>query len=93
MSLEPKPGRAFTATPSHHYIIPDVYIYSSNNEYKVALNGQGIPRLRISNYYKGLADTMAEDGNLTKEYIQEKIKSGQWLMKSIEQKLAGATVR
>ena len=29
---------------------------------------------------------MAEDGQLTKEYIQEKIKAGQWLMKSIEQR-------
>jgi len=86
MTLEPKPGRAYVNTPSHHYIIPDVYIYKSNSEYKVALNDQGIPRLRISHYYKNLADTMAEDGNLTKEYIQEKIKSGQWLMKSIEQR-------
>ncbi|MGK5094485.1 RNA polymerase factor sigma-54 [Deltaproteobacteria bacterium TL4] len=86
MSLEPKPGRAYVDTPSHHYIIPDVYIYKSNNEYKVALNEQGIPRLRVSNYYKNLSETMEEDGNLTKEYIQEKIKSGQWLMKSIEQR-------
>ncbi|MBF0237081.1 MAG: RNA polymerase factor sigma-54 [SAR324 cluster bacterium] len=86
MTLEPKPGRLFSSTPAHHYIVPDVYIYKSNQEYKVALNGQGIPRLRISHYYKSLADQMAEDGNLTKEYIQEKIKSGQWLMKSIEQR-------
>jgi RNA polymerase sigma-54 factor len=42
--------------------------------------------LRISNYYRELVDNMEEDGNLTKEYIQEKIKAGQWLMKSIEQR-------
>ncbi|MBT6728719.1 MAG: RNA polymerase sigma-54 factor, partial [Deltaproteobacteria bacterium] len=84
--LEPKPGRSFTPPPSHHYIIPDVFIYQVNNEYKVALNAHGMPRLRISNYYRELVDNMAEDGNLTKEYIQEKIKAGQWLMKSIEQR-------
>lgn len=86
MALEPKPGRSFTPPPSHHYIIPDVFIYLVNNEYKVALNAHGLPRLRISSYYRELADNMEEDGNLTKEYIQEKIKSGQWLMKSIEQR-------
>ncbi|MBF0276653.1 MAG: RNA polymerase factor sigma-54 [SAR324 cluster bacterium] len=87
MSLEPKPGRAFGAPASHNYIIPDAYIYRSNTgDFKVTLNGSGVPRLRISGYYKNLAEHMEEDGNLTKEYIQEKIKAGQWLMKSIEQR-------
>ena len=86
MSLEPKPGRSFVPTSAHNYIIPDVYIYQNAGEYKVALNANGIPRLRINQYYRELCDTMAEDGQLTKEYIQEKIKAGQWLMKSIEQR-------
>ena len=87
MSLEPKPGRAFGQLSSHNYIIPDAYIYHSyNGEFKVTLNGSGVPRLRISGYYKNLVEQMEEDGNLTKEYIQEKIKAGQWLMKSIEQR-------
>ncbi len=86
MSLEPKPGRAFVPTPSHHYIIPDVYIYQSQGKYKVALNANGIPRLRISQYYRELCETIEDDGSLTREYIQEKIKAGQWLLKSIEQR-------
>ena len=86
MSLEPKPGRSFVPTSAHNYIIPDVYIYQNAGEYKVALNANGIPRLRINQYYRELCDSMAEDGQLTKEYIQEKIKAGQWLMKSIEQR-------
>lgn len=86
MSLEPKPGREFISNPSHHYIIPDVYIYQKDDEYKVALNSAGMPRLRISNYYKDLSNSMEEDGSLTKEYILEKVKAGQWLLKSIEQR-------
>ncbi len=86
MSLEPKPGREFIPNPSHHYIIPDVYIYQKDDEYKVALNSAGMPRLRISNYYKDLSNTMEDDGSLTKDYIQEKVKAGQWLLKSIEQR-------
>jgi RNA polymerase sigma-54 factor len=86
MSLEPKPGREFISNPSHHYIIPDVYIYQKDNEYKVALNSAGMPRLRISNYYKDLSKSMEDDGSLTKDYIMEKVKAGQWLLKSIEQR-------
>ena len=86
MSLEPKPGREFIANPSHHYIIPDVYIYQKDHEYKVALNSAGMPRLRISNYYKDLSNTLEDDGSLTKDYILEKVKAGQWLLKSIEQR-------
>ena len=86
MSLEPKPGREFIANPSHHYIIPDVYIYQKDGEYKVALNSAGMPRLRISSYYKDLSNTMVDDGSLTKDYILEKVKAGQWLLKSIEQR-------
>ena len=86
MSLEPKPGREFISNPSHHYIIPDVYIYQKDEEYKVALNSAGMPRLRISNYYKDLSNTIEDDGSLTKDYILEKVKAGQWLLKSIEQR-------
>mgnify|MGYP002173740357 FL=1 len=86
MTLEPKPGREFISNPSHHYIIPDVYIYQKDDEYKVALNSAGMPRLRISNYYKDLSNTMEDDGSLTKDYILEKVKAGQWLLKSIEQR-------
>ncbi len=86
MSLEPKPGREFIPNPSHHYIIPDVYIYQKDKEYKVALNSAGMPRLRINNYYKDLSNTMEDDGSLTKDYILEKVKAGQWLLKSIEQR-------
>ena len=86
MSLEPKPGREFISNPSHHYIIPDVYIYQKDSEYKVALNSAGMPRLRISNYYKDLSKSMEDDGSLTKDYIMEKVKAGQWLLKSIEQR-------
>ena len=86
ISLEPKPGRSFQVVSSNNYIIPDVYIFQSNGKLKVGLNENGVPRFRINGYYREMAESMQEDGNLTKEYIQEKIKSGQWLIKSIEQR-------
>jgi RNA polymerase sigma-54 factor len=96
MSLEPKPGRPFARERAQH-IIPDVFIYKMHAEgkpdaedrvghYRVVLNESGMPRLRISDYYRSLAERRASDSGLTNEYIQEKIKAGNWLMKSIEQR-------
>ena len=96
MELEPKPGRPFSRDRAQT-IIPDVYIYKvfgdaeedgedRLGDYRVLLNDSGITRLRINNYYRGMAENNQGDTSLTHEYIQEKIKAGNWLMKSIEQR-------
>ncbi|MCZ6730116.1 MAG: RNA polymerase factor sigma-54 [SAR324 cluster bacterium] len=95
MALEPKPGRPFGEDRAQH-IIPDVFIYKYHSEteegddrvgdYRVVLNESGLPRLRVSNYYQGIAEQNKSDSSLTHEYIREKIKAGNWLMKSIEQR-------
>jgi RNA polymerase sigma-54 factor len=95
MALEPKPGRPFERERAQT-IIPDVYVYKVHAEgeegkdrvgqYRVVLNESGMPRLRISEYYRELAGANPSPTSLTHEYIQEKIKAGNWLMKSIEQR-------
>jgi RNA polymerase sigma-54 factor len=82
-SMEPKPGRAF-APQDTHYVSPDVYVYKVGDDYLVSLNEDGLPRLKISNFYKN----MLKDGGNKKdhEYIQEKLKSAVWLIKSIHQR-------
>ncbi|GIS36825.1 MAG: hypothetical protein Ct9H90mP8_2450 [Pseudomonadota bacterium] len=69
---KPKPGRAFIANPSQHYIIPDVYIYKTR-EVKVALNANGIPRL-ASAVITRFCDSMEDDGSLTKDTFMKKSK-------------------
>ena len=55
-------------------------------DYRVVLNESGLPRLHISSFYRDIAVEKKADSSLTQEYIQEKIKAGNWLMKSIEQR-------
>lgn len=94
--LEPKPGRPFSKDVTQ-FVIPDVYIYKRNNEYVISLNQDSLPKLRISPYYNQLAEEQlneqkkaakpkSEEEDLTSQYLVEKIKSGEWLMKSIEQR-------
>lgn len=82
-SMEPKPGRAY-APQDTHYVTPDVYVYKVGEDYSVSLNEDGLPRLKISNFYKNL---LKEGSNKKEnEYIQEKLKSAIWLIKSIHQR-------
>jgi len=84
--LEPKPGRPYSQE-SAEYITPDVYVYKVGEEWVVVLNEDGLPKLQISSFYKQMAKkgaAEAQDG--AKEYVQNKLRSAVWLIRSIHQR-------
>lgn len=81
--MEPKPGRAFGGDdPS--YIIPEVFVIKNGDDYAIILNDEGIPRLRISSFYKALLKDASKPE--ARNFIQEKLRSALWLIKSIHQR-------
>ncbi|MCK6526262.1 RNA polymerase factor sigma-54 [Myxococcota bacterium] len=80
--MEPKPGRPF-AGEAPQYITPDVYIQKVGEEYVILLNEDGLPKLRVSPYYRSILSGVVKGD---KEYIQEKLRSATWLIKSIHQR-------
>jgi RNA polymerase sigma-54 factor len=98
-TMDPKPGRQFM-TSETQYVTPDVYVYKVGDDYMVSLNEDGLPRLRISNFYKnvlqkgkamgtaaaGTAGASGAKDSQTQEYIQDKLRSAVWLIKSIHQR-------
>jgi len=84
-SLEPKPGRFFNDEETI-YIIPDVYVYKMGDEFVIVLNEDGLPKLRISNFYKQALAKKDDLSRGTREYIRDKLKSASWLVKSIQQR-------
>ena len=83
MALEPRPARAF-ASEEPHYIVPDVYIQKISDEWVVTLNDDGLPKLKISGMYRAAMSNSRE----AKEYISERLRSAQWLIRSIQQRTA-----
>ncbi len=83
--LEPRPGRNFTGSDNTQYITPDIYIYkTATGDFAITLNEDGLPKLRVSSYYKDvLSKTPKGTGSETKTYIQEKLRSAVWLIRSI----------
>lgn len=83
-ALDPAPGRRF-AEDSNRVVVPDVTVEKDDDEWKIHLNSDYIPRLRISSTYK---DLIAK-GSLSKQerdYLRERIRSGKFLINSIEQR-------
>ena len=82
--LDPAPGRRF-AEDSNRVVVPDVTVERDGDDWKIILNSDYIPRLRISSAYR---DLIAK-GSLSKQdrdYLRERMRSGKFLIDSIEQR-------
>jgi len=83
--LDPKPGLEYSSGPAEA-IVPDVIVVKVGQDYQIFLNDEGIPRLRISGTYR----RMMREGQLSqpeaKHYVEEKLRSAVWLIRSIEQR-------
>ncbi len=84
-TLDPAPGRRFS-DDANRIIEPDVTVEKGDGgEWIITLQNDYIPRLRLSPRYK----EMLAQGRLTgkeREYVQEKFRSGRFLISSIEQR-------
>lgn len=82
--LDPAPGRRF-ADDNNRVVIPDVIVEKDDDEWKIELNSDYIPRLRLSQSYKDLI-AKGKLSKQEKEYLQEKLRGGKFLISSIEQR-------
>ncbi len=82
MGLNPKPGRLVSAEETQ-YVVPDIFVAEVGGEFVVQINDEGVPRLRISNLYKSLIKNQQSNAE-AKEFVQDKLRSAMWLIKSIE---------
>jgi RNA polymerase sigma-54 factor len=84
-SLEPRPGREFSdATPQ--YINPDIFVYKLDNEFLIVLNDDGMPKLCLNSFYKSALKTSGAFSGKAKDYLEEKMRSASWLIRSIHQR-------
>lgn len=67
------------------YIEPDLIVEKVEGKYVVTMDQGTAPKLRINSYYQKLLRKFDSDEK-AREYLQEKIDSALWLIKSIEQR-------
>jgi len=83
--LEPRPGRKFSEEEPQ-YITPDIYVYKSEGDFIIVLNDDGMPKLRVNPFYKKAMSKGETISDTTKEYLQDKLRSAAWLIRSIHQR-------
>ena len=83
--LEPKPGRPYFID-TNQIIIPDVFVFKDEGEWVVLLNEDGLPRVRISHYYKEMMGGGGDEAASTKEYLDDKLRGAQWIIRSLDQR-------
>jgi RNA polymerase sigma-54 factor len=81
--LESIPARNFAEVDEKTIAItPDVYVIKDGDQFVVTDNDKGLQRLYIN---ENLAQRMLKDPK-AKEFINEKLRSAQWLIRAIEQR-------
>ncbi len=80
-SMNPRPGAQITNEHTE-YIVPDVYVRKDRGLWRVELNTDAIPQLRINSHYAGMirrADNSSDNTSL-KAHLQE----ARWFIKSLQ---------
>jgi RNA polymerase sigma-54 factor len=84
-SLDPTPGRKYTEERTT-YVVPDIFVTKEGDDWKVDLNDEGLPRLRISGYYRQLLAKASEGQPEAYHFLKDRLKKALWFMRSLDQR-------
>ena len=79
-SLEPRPGARYD-NRRDEYLVPDVYVTRAEDTWRVTLNPENDPGLRLNRYY---IDLLRKSGGKDAEYLQGRLQEARWLLSSLE---------
>jgi RNA polymerase sigma-54 factor len=79
-SLEPRPGSRYD-NRQDEYLVPDVYATRIDDEWRVTLNPENEPGLKLNNYY---IDLLRKSGGKDADYLRGRLQEARWLMSSLE---------
>ena len=85
--LDPKPGRRF-ANVERNLVVPDVIVVKSGRGFKVSLNSDVMPRLRVHDIY---ASALRQhngrgSGGAGGQALQQRLQEARWFIKNIQQR-------
>ncbi|MGD8376554.1 MAG: RNA polymerase factor sigma-54, partial [Acidobacteriota bacterium] len=84
--LDPKPGMKYAPRESR-YVVPDVFVIKDGDDYRILLNEDGMPRLRLSPAYRRMLSSLnRENAKDARDYVKEKCRSAMRLIKSVEER-------
>jgi len=83
-SLNPRPGAQFSPLDTR-YVIPDVVVRKVRGVWRVTLNGEAMPRLRINRLYADILHS--QRGNRgSSASLAGQLQEAKWLIKNVQQR-------
>jgi RNA polymerase sigma-54 factor len=83
--LDFAPGRKYSEEKTA-YVVPDILVTKEGDEWKIALNDEGLPRLRISQYYRRLLAEASRSQPEAYEFLVDKMRKAVWFLRSLDQR-------
>ncbi|HED40866.1 MAG TPA: RNA polymerase factor sigma-54 [Chromatiales bacterium] len=80
-TLNPRPG-ALVSPRQTEYVVPDVIVRKDNGAWKVTLNGEALPKVRVNNGYAGLVKRA--DNSADNTYLKNHLQEARWFIKSLQ---------
>lgn len=84
-NLDPAPGHKYSEDRDL-YVVPDIFVVKEDGEWKVYLNEEGLPRLRLNQYYRQLIEAGLKDDRETTRFLKDKMKRALWFIRSLDQR-------
>ncbi|MCI0652753.1 MAG: RNA polymerase factor sigma-54 [Planctomycetes bacterium] len=83
-SLNPNPGGSFSASDNSR-VRPDVFVSEEGGIFKVRVENEALPRLRISRNYREMFEVSKKNPEV-RSFLKRKIENAEWLLNAIQQR-------
>lgn len=83
LSLNPQPG-ADIAPSDATYIVPDVMVYKDKGRWKIELNPDTAPRLRVNPDYAALVQRQNNANASDDSFLKDSLQEARWFIKSLQ---------
>ncbi len=80
--LNPKPGSEFGHSIAD-YVVPDVIVEKHKNKWRVRLNAEALPKLRVNKIY---ANILQQRGENNSSQLATQLQEAKWLIKNLQQR-------
>lgn len=84
-NLDPAPGHKYSEDRDL-YVVPDIFVVKEDEEWKIYLNEEGLPRLRLNQYYRQLIEAGLKEDRETNRFLKDKMKRALWFIRSLDQR-------
>lgn len=82
MQLQPRPGAEFEQRAAD-YVVPDVVVDRYRGAWRVRLNQEAMPRLRVNQMY---ANILQQRGEKNEQQLAGQLQEARWFIKNIQQR-------